>query len=210
MPLPTMVDLPDATASAPRLRLIDPQHPDRAEVEDFIGRVFAQRFQARLTGFAPALVALHDAQGRITAAAGYRPADAGPLFLERYLAAPVEALLAPHAGGRPPRAGIVEVGHLAASQAGAGRRLIGLMGPHLAAQGFQWVVSTLTEELRQLFLRIGVAPLALGCADPEALGSEAASWGCYYEHRPVVLAGHLPQALKRLQQRGLLAPEACQ
>jgi hypothetical protein len=151
-----MADTPDAAdPAARRLQRIGPQHPERAEVEDFIRQVFADRFEARLAGFAPQLVALRDAQGDLVAAAGYRPADGGPLFLERYLPGPIEALLAPHAGGRPARAGVVEVGHLAARQAGAGRRLIGLMGPHLAEQGFQWVVSTLTEELRQLFLRIG-------------------------------------------------------
>ena len=63
------------------------------------------------------------------------------------------------------------------------------------------MVSTLTEELRRLFLRIGVTPLTLGAADPAALGDEAVHWGSYYEHRPLVLAGHLPQALRRLSGR---------
>jgi hypothetical protein len=110
----------------------------------------------------------------------------------------------------PRRAAIVEVGHLAAMRAGEGRRLIVQLGPHLAAQGFQWVVSTLTEELRQLFVRIGVVPLALGRADPAVLGADAQAWGRYYEHRPVVLAGYLPQALRRLQQRGLVPASAAQ
>ena len=107
-----------------------------------------------------------------------------------------------------PRERIVEVGHLVADQAGAGRRLITLMGPHLAAQGFEWVVSTLTEELRHLFVRIGVTPLALGRADPTVLGDEAALWGSYYEHHPVVLAGHLPHALRQLSRRRALTEAA--
>ena len=45
------------------------------------------------------------------------------------------------------------------------------------------------------------APLSLGAADPAALGEEAAHWGSYYEHRPLVLAGHLPQALRHLRGR---------
>ena len=68
----------------------------------------------------------------------------------------------------------------------------------LAAQGFVWVVGTITSELRHLFMRIGVTPLALGVADPAALGAEVTHWGTYYDHRPVVLAGHLHQALRRL------------
>ena len=174
---------------------------ERADVEHFIRAVYAERFAATVRHFAPCLVSLRDAEGQIVAAAGYRFAGAQSLFLERYLLEPVEAALARHAGAPASRDRIVEVGHLAARRAGEGRRLILLLGPHLAAQGARWVVSTLTEELRHLFVRIGVTPLALGAADPAVLGDEAADWGRYYEHRPVVLAGHLPLALRILARR---------
>lgn len=175
--------------------------PGRAEVERFIRAVYAERFGATVRRFAPCLVSLRDGDGRIVAAAGYRFADTQPLFLERYLDEPVDAALHRSAGALPVREGIVEVGHLAAARSGEGRRLILLLGPHLAARGAQWVVSTLTEELRHLFVRIGVTPLALGAADPARLGPDAADWGDYYAHRPVVLAGHLPLALRTLARR---------
>ena len=63
------------------------------------------------------------------------------------------------------------------------------------------MVSTLTAELRHLFVRLGVTPLALGAADPQRLGELAARWGSYYEHQPVVLAGNLSQALNQLARR---------
>lgn len=185
---------PESVSAAPRLRLVDAGDPQRAEVQAFIHGVYAERFGADVHSFAPQLVVLEDASG-IQAAVGFRPAEAAPLFLERYLPAPVEQLLG------VPRQHIVEVGHLAAARAGEGRRLILLMGPLLAQQGFNWVVSTLTAELRQLFLRLGVAPLALGVADPDRLGGDAAAWGSYYEHRPVVLAGQLDAALQALARR---------
>lgn len=175
-------------------RIDDPQ---RAKVEDFIHCVFACRYGADVRHFAPNLVSLQ-VSGEIVAAAGYRSAADGPLFLERYLSSPVEALLASQAQVRPLRRSVVEVGHLAASRPGEGRRLIGLIGPHLFAQKYVWVVGTITCELRQLFIRIGVTPLALGTADPAALGSEASHWGSYYDHHPLVLAGNLGQALRRL------------
>lgn len=175
--------------------------PHRREVEDFIGRIYARRYGARISQFAPVLVSLRDQHGALVAAAGYRGAAQAPLFLERYLDAPIEMVMSRHVDARPTRSGIVEVGHLAAGRAGEGRRLVHLLGPHLAAQGFQWVVGTLTQELRHLFLRIGVAPLELGRADPSALGEEAILWGSYYEHGPAVLAGHIPQALGRLARR---------
>jgi hypothetical protein len=188
-------------AGAPcALAVHGPDDPGREEAQAYIREVYARRFGADVRGFAPILVSLRDDSG-IVAAAGYRDARAAPLFLERYLAAPVETLLASSQGLLPPRRTIVEVGHLAATRAGEGRRLILQLGPHLAQQGYQWVASTLTEELRRLFLRIGVTPLTLGVADPAALGSEAVHWGTYYDHRPLVLAGHLPQAMRQLARR---------
>lgn len=168
----------------------------RPAVEAFIATVYRERFGAEVRHFTPTLVSLHDATGRLTAAVGYRCATDGPLFLERYLGAPVEQCLG------VPRRHVVEVGHLAASQPGAGRRLIARMAPLLAAQGHQWVVSTLTEELRHLFVRLGIAPQALGVADPALLGDEAAAWGRYYDHRPVVGAGAIGPALQMLARRG--------
>lgn len=190
-----------SSARAARLHVLDVDHPERSGVETFVRRIYGERYGARVRQFAPCLVALRDDAGEIVAAAGYRPAGAGPLFLERYLTAPVEALLGAESARPPSRKRIVEVGHLAASRAGEGERLILSLGPHLAGRGFQWVVSTLTEELRHLFVRMGIAPLALGAADPAMLGEEASHWGSYFDHRPVVLAGQIDAALQMLARR---------
>lgn len=189
-----------AMPAAPKLFIHAIDDPRRHEVEAFIRGVYAERYGADVVGFAPTLVSLRDGSG-IVAAAGYRSAGDGDLFLESYLPAPIETLLAAHAERAPDRQRIVEVGHLAAARAGEGRRLIALLARHLAGQRFDWVVSTLTSELRHLFVRIGVAPLALGAADPASLGPESGRWGTYYDHHPVVLAGQLHQALNQLLRR---------
>ncbi len=202
------VSYPHGDASpAPGLAQLRPQlavhahdDPQRTQVERFIREVFARRYGADVRHFAPLLVSLQD-RGEIVAAAGYRSAAEAPLFLERYLPSPVETLLGAGEESPPARRHVVEVGNLAADRAGEGRRLIALMGPHLAAQGFQWVVGTITNELRHLFIRLGVTPLALGTAHAAALGDDAAHWGSYYAHEPVVLAGHLGLALRHMARR---------
>lgn len=177
------------------------QDKERSDVERFIHGVYRERYGARVQHYAPVLVSLRNAEHEIIAAAGYRIADAAALFLERYLPQPVEALLARDTAQRVTRARVVEVGHLSASQAGAGKRLIHLMGPHLAGLGLEWVVSTLTQELQHLFVRLGITPLALGVADPALLGAAASDWGSYYDHRPVVVAGRIDLALRMLERR---------
>lgn len=187
------------TRHGSRLELHPGPSPRRDAVEALIRSVYHLRYRAHPPAFAPVLVSLSDADGPV-AAAGYRPAAGGPLFLERYLGQPVEQLLPAQAGVTTRREQVVEVGHLAAMRAGEGRELIHDLTQHLVDAGYTWVVSTVTRELRLLFLRLGITPLALGAADPSVLGDEQRSWGCYYDHEPVVLAGYLPQAMPRLAQ----------
>jgi hypothetical protein len=164
-------------------------------VERFVIRIYRERYGAEVARLAPVLVARRDAAGDLVAAAGFRPGGSEAFFLERYLPRPAHDLIC------APRSQIVEVGHLASNRAGEGRKLVLQMAPLLASHGFRWVVGTLTEELRHLFLRLGIAPQALGVASPALLGDEAACWGSYYEHHPVVLAGAIEPALQALSRR---------
>lgn len=201
-PAPMPMPVADRVVEAPHLQLHRAGDPERARVEDFIAGVFARRFGATVTGFAPVLVTLRDAtDGAIVAAAGYRAAAGAPLFLESYLRAPVEAVLAQHLHAGPARREVVEIGHLSAARAGAGRQLMVRLGEHLAHEGFRWIVCTLTQELRHLLPRLGITPLALAKADAAALEGDAAAWGSYYQHDPVVLAGALAPALRRRGQQ---------
>ncbi|HEY0887702.1 MAG TPA: thermostable hemolysin [Ramlibacter sp.] len=205
MPMPTA----GSVLAAPPLRLHRAGDRDRPQVEEFIAGVFARRFGATVTGFAPVLVTLRDAtDGAIVAAAGYRAAAGAPLFLESYLGAPVESVLARHVHAGPARREVVEIGHLSGVRAGAGRQLMVRLGEHLAHQGFRWIVCTLTQELRHLLPRLGITPLALAKADAGALEGDAAAWGSYYEHDPVVLAGDLAPALRRHRHRLASGKEA--
>jgi hypothetical protein len=186
---------PAAGSPAPKhaLTVADVGAPQRDRLEAYIADVYHAHYGARISQWAPVLVGLAS-EGRILAAAGYRDA-AEPLFLEHYLAAPIEAVIAERTGARVARGEIVEVGHLAAGHPGAGRRLLPMLARHLARLGYRWVVSTATRELRALLAHLGMRPLALARADPGQLGADAADWGCYYDHEPVIVAGDLLRSL---------------
>jgi hypothetical protein len=171
----------------------------RAQVEDFIATVYRSHYGGRIPCWAPTLVT-SSIDGRLAAGAGYRPAGE-TLYLERYLAMPVEHAIAAHAGTRVDRNSIVEVGHFASSNAGEGRRLMRWLAGHLAGLGCRWVVCTATRELRELLVRLGVRPYALAPADPAQAGEDAADWGRYYDHLPVVIAGDLLRSLAVLARR---------
>lgn len=190
-----------AAVTRPRrqLQLHDVDNPGRAEVQAYIQHRYAQAYGAHIREWQPTLVSLRE-RGEIVAAAGYRSA-ASPLYLERYLPRPIEQCLPVH-GAALPRARIVEAGQFASMRPGAGRLLIAEITRHFVDQGFDWVVMTITRELLHLFERMGLHPLVLAEARPTALSpAEALAWGRYYHHEPVVVAGELRPAARRLGGR---------
>ena len=62
------------------------------------------------------------------------------------------------------------------------------LSAHLRAAGFHWAAVTATRQVQAIFTRVGIEAVPLATARPEALGDDAAHWGSYYEHAPVVLA----------------------
>jgi hypothetical protein len=186
--------------AAPRgqFRLHDRADPQRRAIEQFVAGVYRQHFGARLAQFMPVLVS-RGGDGDPCAAAGYRSA-VEPLFLERYLPAPIEQVLA-EATGRPvERESIVEIGQFASQCAGEGRRLMRALGRHLLDCGFRWAVVTATADLRRLLRREGLGVLPLGTAQPHCLGDDAMRWGSYYRHAPKVLAGDLITSVACLER----------
>lgn len=187
-----------ADAGVFRFLVVGPGHPQRAAVEAFIAGIYGRHYDARITHWSPWLVALFR-RDRLLAAAGYRRAGE-PLYLERYLDAPIEATIAAaHPGRAVVRDSIVEVGHFASTYPGDGRRLLRPLARHLATLECRWVTFTATRELRTLFEHFGLVAPSLGRADPARLGSSAGAWGRYFDHKPFVLAGELQPNLARLE-----------
>lgn len=181
---------------------IDADSPRRREAENFIREVFQRHHAAHVRAFAPNLVLL-EKEGIAIAAAGWRGADEGPLFLERYLDEPVDVLMERLCGQEPPlsRSRLVEVGHLASGKPGGSVQVILTLARHLVRSGYEWVVFTATREVVGIFTRLGLPLLALAKADPARLGEEAKDWGRYYDAQPVVVAGRIRAALERIGGR---------
>ena len=169
---------------------------DRESLERFIGARFAAAYGAQVTHFSRHLVGLRDASRGWHASAGYSPARDGALFLESYLAEPIERILTQRCRGPVVRERIVEVGNLAATSAGMGRELMAATVRHLHDAGYGWVVFTATRELRNMFTRLGVPLIAVATADPARLPDRGASWGRYYAHDPQVMATDLAAAVR--------------
>ena len=134
--------------------------------------------------------------GVVKAALGYRRAGATPLFLERYLDAPIEQILSRAFARDVSRDAVLEIGNLAAEDALALIALWGAVANDLGSQ-CEVAVATLTADLRRMFVRIGVPMVFLTQAEISRI-DEPAAWGAYYDCDPWVCAGLIAEGQRAI------------
>lgn len=178
------------------LRLVTLEREDagREGAEQFIARGFLRSHRACVRTFLPRILALTDSLGELKGAVGCRFAGAEPLFLERYLDAPVEEVLSARTGIAVGRAEVVELGNFACRTSAVARRFMSLLPRFLLAQGATWIVFTATRTVRGLISESGARLLELAAARPGRVAGTADEWGRYYDTDPRVMAGYLPLA----------------
>lgn len=182
-----------------RLDIIESDHADRAKAEDFIRGTFHEVYRAEIAHFMPHLIRLNTFQNDLVAVVGYRDAASHPLYLEHYLDAPIEEVLAAQVGEPVHRRDIVEVGNLADAAPGGARAAIIILTAFLYSAGYRWVVFTGVPKLRNAFGRLGLEPVELAQADPARLpAGEQEAWGSYYAGQPLVMGGDIRQGFASL------------
>jgi hypothetical protein len=142
----------------------------------------------------PTLLLLTDGAGQLAAVAGFRCASDEPLFLERYLGAPIEQALSARAGIRSSRAEIVEVGNFAAADSRRAKILMSFMPAFFLDLPARWIVFTATTAIREILATLGGRCVEVGAADGACVAGGTDEWGRYYTNDPRVMAGYLPSA----------------
>lgn len=177
----------DRKNSGFQVKRVDPQHPDRPALQNFIADVFFAMHGARIEHFCHSLVGCQNRDGKWIAALGLSFAQDGPAFLEQYLDLPLQEEIAARIRMPVARDQIVEIGNLASTHAGGARALIVYMTRYLHQQGLEWVAFTATKALLNSFSRLHIVPEVLAAADPLRLPDQGKNWGSYYQTRPQVM-----------------------
>lgn len=201
--MPQQLAAPESTARSARVCAGQLEHfsagdPGRAGIEDFIAQAFLATYGARISHFCDVLIGCRGEDGAWSAALGYSLAQAGPLFLEHYLDAPLEVAIGQQLAQPVTRAQIVEVGNLAARHAGAARALIVRTTDLLHGMGLQLVAFTATASLLNSFGRLSLRPQALAPANPARLPGAGRQWGSYYDTQPHVMFGDIRYGHEKL------------
>ena len=170
------------------LRVINRCDPLRADVEDYVRRVFARQYAATVRDLPERLVAVLGPGDAPLCAAGIRTAEDG-FFSEFYLRSPVESVLGQVCGTAVQRSQIIEVTSLASERPGHAFMLLDYVTRLGRADGRTWGVFTATEKMRRCLGRVGFAIATLASAEAEAVPNRQ-DWGRYYEANPVVCALH--------------------
>ncbi|HEY0842117.1 thermostable hemolysin [Methylotenera sp.] len=163
--------------------------PDRREVEQFIHDVFAHTYGADIQHFMPQLISLRGENNQLVAAFGMRKADVEPLFLERYLDAPIETVMSNHFNRAITRQQITEIGNLAVSNPRNAGVLIAHVIQYSLDNNVEWCVATAHHRLQNGLIKGGRDVYALQSADKSRLtATEQSAWGRYYDNSPQVVA----------------------
>lgn len=185
-------------STAPRhtFEIIDHDSASRGLLEARIRSGFGTHFDACISGFMPRFALYRHASGA-SGIIGIRRASQEPLFLENYLSAPVDAIIAAATGTSVAREHIAEVGQFVVDDRDIVSSFFRDLVPFLVADGFDWVCFTGTDRIRTLLARIGFHGLQIARADEARVRGSADRWGRYYDHDPVVIAGKLSDPLGR-------------
>jgi len=168
--------------------------PDRAELEAFVREAFARKHDACVASFMPALLSFRDAGGELRGVIGLRDAQPQPLYLEQYLAQPIEAAIGAAAGMPVRRNQVIEVGNLAGTSCRAAVRMVAMLPSYLLARDYRWIVFTATSAVRSILQGFGAPLVELARADGSRVSDGPDHWGRYYDNDPRVLAGYLPHS----------------
>jgi uncharacterized membrane protein len=169
-------------------------HARRAEAEAFINARFFKSHGAHISSFMPTLLLLTDPDGDLVGVAGFRSAAHEPLFLERYLAVPIEKALTRRTGAMVLREEIIEAGNFAALDSRRAAILMSFMPAFFLQEAARWLVFTATTSIRGIVAALGGRCVEIGAADGACVIGGADEWGRYYSNDPRVMAGFLPSA----------------
>lgn len=175
-----------ASAAPTALVLAARGDPRRAAIEDFITRVFRRAYGAEIHQFAPWLLSLYDGE-RILGAVGIRPATLEPLFIQQYLDARIEQVVAGVERRPVDGEAIAEIGNLAAVRPGTGSLLFIALCLLLQRHDYRWVACNATAGVQNLFAHLNWPVTPVARADKTRLQGGYLHWGTYYERPSTVL-----------------------
>jgi hypothetical protein len=185
------------------MKFVERGTPDWTACAELVQGVFFAGFQVTATPDPDCFLAYigEDKTGaeRILACAGFTFPENGPMYLERYLDASIEASISAAEACEVDRAQVLQIGSIASLRAHAGAELIKAVPFVVMCLGYTYAAMTINAKLSAVMQYLGIVFHHLADADPQRLSSEElATWGSYYDSNPVVGYAHVMEHVPML------------
>jgi len=173
------------------------------ESATLVSKVFMTNFGARVVPDPDQFIAYmgqdDDGRDEVEACIGISFVEKGPVFVERYLDAPIQDVLSAAAGQEVRREQVLQLGSVASIRNLAGAEIYRAMPLIQTCLGRSYAVMTMTNRSAALAKRLGLISHPLCEADGTRLGAEElADWGTFYDQRPSVRWGRLSEHSQQL------------
>jgi len=168
----------------------------RKNLENTVKEGFLVAYNAKLTSFMPLLCRYVTEQGKCTL--GLRQATS-PLFIEQYLASPVEDFLDESIS----RNKIFELGNLCSTNRRATLAHFIIVNEALQSVGAKHLVFCATNKVRALLRLLGVTCTEIALASSFVVENPL-KWGSYYANQPTVCIVSLEQAHQQVLNTPML------
>ncbi|AQP98694.1 thermostable hemolysin [Pseudoalteromonas aliena] len=168
----------------------------RKALEDTVKEGFLVAYNATLTSFMPLLSQYTTCEGKCTL--GLRQATE-PLFIEQYLAEPIEHFLPEHTL----RDKIFELGNLCSTHRKATLGHFIVVNEALQSVGAKYLVFCATKKVRALLRLLGVNCTEIAVANSFVV-EHPLNWGSYYANQPTVCVVSLEQAHQQVLNTPML------
>jgi len=181
-----------------KFNLYEKAHNERAKVELAVKKVFSKSYQADVNEFLPFMFSLEQ-EGELLAAVGIRNANNQSLFVEKYLATPIQKIISKDSKQFVARNDVVEIGNLISEKAGMSQLLFILLAFSLEKLQIRWVSYTATAQVEKLLSKLNLSPVVITQAQESDVANGLSHWGSYYQNQPKVCYGDVKQACRQLR-----------
>lgn len=169
-----------------------------SQVNQMVSKEYARHFKCKLKHFMPQSFSLVESNN-LLACTGLRSAAKEKLFLEQYMDQSIEIVLSSAFDISIDRKEIVEIGGFALTDSSHALSFMFQLAPAFAKLGYNYAVCTVTDPVRKYLKKLGLDTINLGDADPKKVDTSDDAWGSYYKLKPVILAGDINAAVKKIE-----------
>lgn len=181
-------------------KVVNRNDSNRKKLEKMISDKYSCVYGADIYYFMEDILLVYQ-NNSIATLAGINYYGKNEFFLEKYLDCDLYKYIANNLNINPMKQSVVEIGNFISVNSGSGPLIIICLTHWLQANSYEWVLCTVTEQVRLMFKKLSLNIRILQDARQDKLSfQEQEKWGSYYEKKPMICAVSVQDAFDILRK----------